>query len=218
MSVFRSPGKGNTCGLARGTNLIRGTAALYDVQFAILRSPADPQLGHCRDALERKRNGSHPVRYLVVVCVHKQQPAKDTLKECECKFGELAASSTASIWPTTPYALVDSGNSLPAGATHGHEVKFCFVDLWTTVLPSQQFIVDYTATYYVVYIVDSTSNELTEIDLWCRHTRSSRLTCSLRHVSSSQVSLGIFNILPSWRLVLWLVAVFAALYCVSLVT
>ena len=81
VSEFRSPGKRNTCGLARGTNLFRGTAALYDVQFAILRLPADPQLDHCRDALEGKRNGSHPVRYLVVARVHWQQPARDTLKE-----------------------------------------------------------------------------------------------------------------------------------------
>ena len=37
MSEFRSPGKRNTCGLVRGTNLFRGTAALYDVQFVMLR-------------------------------------------------------------------------------------------------------------------------------------------------------------------------------------
>ena len=37
--------------------------------------------------------------------------------------------------------------------------------LWTVVLASQQFIVDCSATYYVVYAVDSTSNDVTEIDL-----------------------------------------------------
>ena len=47
----------------------------------------------------------------------------------------------------------------------------------------------------------------------CRHTRSSRLTCSLRHVSSSQVPLGI-NIMPSWRRVLSVGGSVAAL-CVA---
>ena len=42
--LFRSLGKRNTCGLARGTNLFRGTATLYDVQFVILRLRAHPEL------------------------------------------------------------------------------------------------------------------------------------------------------------------------------
>ena len=48
----------------------------------------------------------------------------------------------------------------------------------------------------------------------CRHTRSSRLACSLRHVRSGQVPLGIFNIMPSWRRVLTVGCSFAAL-CVA---
>ena len=49
VSLFRSPAKRNTCGFARGTNLSRGTATLCDVQFAMLRLPAHPELDHCRD-------------------------------------------------------------------------------------------------------------------------------------------------------------------------
>ena len=38
------------------------------------------------------------------------------------------------------------------------------LSLWTTVLPSQQFTVDCSATYSVVCTVNSVANELTEKD------------------------------------------------------
>ena len=111
--VFRSPGKRNTCGLARGTNLFRGTATQYDIQFVILRLRAHPELDHCRDTLEGQRN----------VCAFLSSPApigsrsqqKIHFKSVSAKFGELTAASTASNRPTTPFAFVDSGNSLSTG-------------------------------------------------------------------------------------------------------
>ena len=139
VSWFRSPGKRNTCGLARRTNLFRGTATLYAVQFVMLRLPAHPELDHCRDALGGHRNGSHPVRYLVVARVHwQQQPATDPLKECECKFGGLTSASTASIWPTTLHAFVDSGHSLSAGPNTDMKSSVASLSLRITLLSSQQ--------------------------------------------------------------------------------
>ena len=111
----------------------------YDVQFVMLRLPAHPELDHCRDALEGQRNGSHPVFYLVVARVHwQQQPATDPLEECECKFGGLTSASTASIWPTTLHAFVDSGHSLSAGPNTDMKSSVASLSLRITLLSSQQ--------------------------------------------------------------------------------